>query len=149
MAGVRLIASWDELVACFRRIDRKDVELADELSFPLKLYRALTWSYGNRVFLVFRERATGEAKGIVFHRASGAATVMSMCHWCQRSRGRGAVKLLTARVGSRRTVGQYLCDDLSCFRADDAGAQESGDVAVNRVERAFDRMYELFTLRLA
>lgn len=61
------------------------------------------------------------------------------------------MNLLTARVGSRRTVGQYVCGDLSCFRfdAEDAGAQESGDVVLNRVERAFDRMYELFSLRLA
>ena len=151
MAGPRLIPSRDELVACFRRIDRKDVELADDLSFPLKLHRVVTWSYGNRAFVVFRDPETGDAKGIVFHRTSGGSSaVMSMCHWCQRSRGRGAVKLLTARAGSRRTLGQYLCGDLSCFRSDDdAGLHETGDIALKRIDRAFDRMYELFTMRLA
>ncbi|HEX6836374.1 MAG TPA: FBP domain-containing protein [Polyangia bacterium] len=149
MAAPSTIASYEELLTCFRRIDRKEVELAEGLSFPLKLHRVVTWSYGHRAFLVFRDPRTGDARGIVFHRTSGAESVLSMCHWCQRSRGRGAVKLLTARAGSRRTVGQYLCGDLSCFRSDDDEPGGGGDIALHRIERAFDRMYQLFTLRLA
>jgi hypothetical protein len=154
MTKLRQIASHEDLVACFRRIDRKDVELADDLSMPLKINRVLTWSYGNRAFIIFRDGNTEDLKGIVFHRPSTGPQVPSMCCWCQRVRNRGEVKLLGARLDSRRTIGQYLCADLSCFRVDADRTpgiddlQESPDAVLNRAERAFARMLDLVSLRL-
>lgn len=147
--GSLLIASKEELVACFRRIDRNQVELADDLTFPIQLKRVFTWTYGNRSFLVFRKRDGDGPHGIVFRHTS-APRVATMCHWCQRTRPRGEVKLLAARVTGRRTVGQYVCADLSCFRDDNAASAiyESPAEVLHRIERAFAKMYELFSARL-
>jgi hypothetical protein len=144
VAATLEIATLEELVACFRRIDRKEVELAEGMTFPLSLRRLVTWSYGSRTFLVTRDRF-----GVVFRRTPlVAARVSSMCTWCQRMRGRGEVQLLSARVTARRTIGQYLCADLSCFVAGDGGPFEPPDAAVRRVERALGRMQELVDMRL-
>src|SRR5262249_51701601 len=64
-----------------------------EVSEPFR--KESTWTgplYGNRAFLLFRDRQTNDLKGIVFHRpSSGGPQVASMCHWCQRVRRRGEV----------------------------------------------------------
>ncbi len=151
MGRLPQIVSMEELVACFRRIDRKEVELADDLSFPITINRVVTWVYGNRSFVVFWKRDADGPMGIVFrHSGSGGPHVATMCHWCQRVRARGEVKLLSARVTGRRTVGQYLCADLSCFHDQSAAnaVYESPAEVIHRIERAFDRMYELFSARL-
>jgi hypothetical protein len=143
-----VIASKDDLIEAFRRIDRKEVELADELAFPLRVARVLTWCYGPRSYLVFRDRGgeDGAPRAIVFRRTwAGGRHVTTMCDWCHRVRGRGEVQLLSARVTARRTIAQYVCGDLSCFRIDgEAGSPfEPPDGAVRRVERALERMYAL------
>ena len=144
MGASAQIASEEELVACFRRIDRRDVLLGEDVRFPLALARVVTWSYGNRTFLVLRQRDTDAPLGVVFRRtAVDAARSQSMCAWCQRSRARSEVLLLSARVTARRTVGQYLCRDLSCFSLGDATGFEPPDAAVHRVRRALGHMHEL------
>jgi len=149
MGASAQIATEEELLACFRRIDRRDVELGDEVTFPLSLGRVLTWSYGNRAFLVLRERDTGAPLGIVFRRTAVAASrAPSMCAWCQRVRTRSEVQLLSARVTARRTIGQYLCSDLSCFSAGESSVFEAPDAAVLRIQRALDHMHELVEQRL-
>jgi hypothetical protein len=142
------IASKEELIACFRRIDRKQVELADDLTFPITLKRVFTWTWGTRSFVIFSMRGADEPHGIVF-RHSGAPGVATMCHWCQRTRPRGEVKLLSARVSGRRTVGQYVCADLSCFRDENNGViYESPAEVLHRIDRAFAKMYELYSAKL-
>jgi treble-clef zinc-finger protein len=101
-----------------------------------------------RSYLVFRDRDRddGPPRAIVFRRtAAGGAHVGTRCDWCHRSRGRGDVQLLSARVTARRTIAQYLCGDLSCFRIDgeEGSPFEPPDGAVRRVERALERMYAL------
>jgi len=143
------IATEEQLLACFRRIDRRDVELGDDVTFPMLLGRVVTWSYGNRAFLVLRERGTGAPLGLVFRRtAVAAARVASMCAWCQRVRTRAEVQLLSARVTARRTIGQYLCSDLSCFTVGEPSVFEPPDAALIRIQRALDRVHELVAQRL-
>lgn len=143
------IATREELIACFRRIDRRDVELGDDLRFPLRLGRVVTWTYGSRAFLVLRDPDTGARLGVVFRRTAVAgAPVASMCAWCHRVRTRAEVQLLSIRITARRTIGQYLCSDLSCFSAGEASAFEPSDAALVRIERAVGRMHELVDQRL-
>jgi hypothetical protein len=152
MTGPAIIATKDDLVAAFRRIDRKEVELADEIAFPLRLIRVVTWCYGTRSYLVFRDPDAGTPKAIVFRRTPSAGTpVATMCDWCRRMRGRGDVQLLSARVTARRTIGVYVCGDLSCFRIEGPtnSQYEPPDSAVHRVERALERMHLLVSQRLS
>jgi hypothetical protein len=123
--------------------------LAEGISFPIKVKRVVTWTYGNRSYLVFRQRDAGGPMGIVLHHSgAGGPHVATMCHWCQRVRVRGEVRLLSARVTRRRSVGQYLCADLSCFHDQSAAVYESPAEVIHRIDRAFERMYELFSARL-
>ncbi len=149
MAASAQIATKEELFACFRRIDRRDVELSDDLRFPILIGHVVTWSYGNRAFLVLRGRDTGAPLGVVFRRTTVAsARVPSMCAWCQRVRMHAEVQLLSARVTARRTIGQYLCSDLSCFVVGEPSAFEQPDAAVFRIRRALDHMHQLVDQRL-
>jgi hypothetical protein len=106
-----------DLLGAFRELDRNEVELPSDVEFPLHTGDLYTWAIGPRAFLVFREHSDAPPKGIVFHRNSGAMPdVAAMCEWCFSVRGHGAVKLLTAQTDRRRSVGLFLCSDLSCLR---------------------------------
>lgn len=110
-----IVTSEAELYACFRDLDRADVELPPDLTFPLEVDGALAWAAGPRAFLVFAERPTARPRGIVFHRNAGAVPdAAAMCEWCHAVRGHGGVKLMSVRSGERRRIGLYLCSDLGC-----------------------------------
>ncbi|HEX9101840.1 MAG TPA: FBP domain-containing protein, partial [Polyangia bacterium] len=110
-----LIATEEELLRCFREIDRHEVELAPDVALPLDVDDVAAWAVGPRAFLVFRDRPGARPRGIVFHRNSGSAPdVAAMCEWCHAVRGHGGVKLLSVRTDERRRVGLYLCSDLGC-----------------------------------
>jgi hypothetical protein len=114
---MKIVASESELLQCFRDIDRGDVELSPDVSFPLELGDALAWAVGPRAFLVFRDRHRPDARprGLVFHRNPGTMPdVVAMCEWCHAVRGHGAVKLMSVCAGARRRLGLYLCSDLGC-----------------------------------
>jgi hypothetical protein len=111
------IFSEEELLATFRTIDRGEVSLPSEISYPLVLKDYIAWlePSGHRVFLVFQEPDGSCARGVVFKRATGTAEpVVQMCQWCHSVRGGGAVRLLTAKASPKRVVGLLLCNDLSC-----------------------------------
>src|SRR6478752_1922018 len=94
-----------ELLACFRELDRGDVELAPELSFPLSVADALAWAVGPRAFVLLRPRPNAKPFGIVFHRNSGGLPdVAAMCEWCHAVRRHGGVKLMSVRADDRRRV---------------------------------------------
>ena len=104
-----------DLVRCFREIDRGEVELSPDFAFPLPLDETLVWTAGPRAFLVYREH--GKARGIVFHRnPGGSPEAAAMCEGCHVVRAHGGVKLMSVRSDERRSVGVYLCSDLSCAR---------------------------------
>ena len=112
---MHIVATEDELVGCFREIDRPDVELAPDVVLPLGVDDAVAWAVGPRAFLVFRDRAGARPRGIVFHRNAGSVPdVAAMCEWCHAVRGHGGVKLLSVRSDERRRLGLYLCSDLGC-----------------------------------
>ena len=142
-----------ELLSCFREIDRADVELAPDLAFPLALDGALAWAVGPRAFLVFRDRAEVPPRGIVFHRNSGGLPdAAAMCEWCHSVRGKGRVKLMSARASETRRVGLYLCADLGCVaRAhetpgiDDVREDLDGD---ERARRTLRRIADFASRRL-
>lgn len=116
MKGMKEITSEAELQRCFREIDRDEVEQPDKVRFPLVVNDSYAWSSGNRVFLLFRDRAAALPKGLVFHRNTGAVPdVPAMCEWCHVVRGHGEVKLLSVAMDDRRRLGMYLCHDLRCI----------------------------------
>lgn len=110
------IASETELLDSFRSLDRDEVELSKDLSFPMLVKDYLTWSDpgGHRVYLVFTEPGRKTPLGIVFRRSSSGTVPPQMCEWCHSVRGGDGVRLLTATASSNKRVGLHLCSDLSC-----------------------------------
>ena len=109
------VSTEDELLRCFREIDRSEVELSPDLALPLAVDDVVAWAVGPRAFLVFRDRPGARPRGIVFHRNSGSVPdVAAMCEWCHAVRGHGGVKLLSVSTDERHRVGLYLCSDLGC-----------------------------------
>ena len=147
------VPSEAELRLLFRETDRDELELAPDLSFPLTVESARTWSVGPRVFLVFRDRPGARLRGIVFHRNSGALPdVVAMCEWCHAVRGHGRVKLLSCKTDDRRRLGIYLCNDLACVEPSGAprGPDDIPDGldGAERARRALARAAELAARRL-
>ena len=139
-----------ELLSCFREIDRPEVELAPELTFPLPVRDALAWTFGPRAYLLLRQRPNARPLGIVFHRNSGGMPdVAAMCEWCHVVRRNGGVKLMSVRADERRRVGIYLCQDVGCLeRAYEVPAPEDVNDRVDgdeRARRTFRRMADFAT----
>jgi hypothetical protein len=110
------VVSEAELLGCFRRIDRRDVELAPDLTLPLRVDDVFAWTVGPRAFLLFRDGADGPPRGLVFARCSGmSANIVAMCRWCHSVRGRGAIKLMSVSIDRGHSVGVYVCSDLGCL----------------------------------
>jgi hypothetical protein len=110
------VTSEAELLACFRRIDRRDVELAPDLHLPLEVDDVFAWTVGPRAFLLLGDRPDAPLRGIVFHRSPGVqAHITAMCEWCRLVRGQGAIKLMSVSADRRRSIGVYVCSDLACL----------------------------------
>ena len=139
------IQSEAELLSCFRELDRADVELAPDLTFPLALDGALAWAVGPRAFLVFRDREQAPPRGIVFHRNSGGLPdAAAMCEWCHAVRANGRVKLMSARASDTRRVGLYLCSDLGCVgRAHDVPGVDDLPEGLDGDERALRTLHRI------
>ena len=110
------ISSETELLKCFRDLDRDEVLLSADLTFPIVVRDYLTWiePSGCRVYLVFKDRAEKAPLGISFRRDQGPGVSPAMCEWCHSVRGGGSIGLLSATASSKRRVGIQLCRDLSC-----------------------------------
>ena len=150
---MHIVTTEDELLRCFREIDRSEVELSPDLALPLAVDDVVAWAVGPRAFLVFRDRPGARPRGIVFHRNAGSVPdVAAMCEWCHAVRGHGGVKLLSVRTDERHRVGLYLCSDLGCVaRArqtpgpDDVPERLDGG---ERARRAVRRIAEFASRRL-
>ena len=135
------------LLSAFRPIDRKRVELADELRLPIIVNDYVTWPFGKRVFLVFALPGAAP-RGIVFDSEEPGPPVSHMCDWCQQV-GLGArVGLLTARRDRERTAGVLVCSDLGCrdrleYFADRKGVDVAPQIAtlLQRMNRFADTLY--------
>jgi len=144
------IASETELLDSFRTLDRDEVELPANFSFPMLVKDYLTWSDpgGHRVYLVFSEPGSDPKKrnslGIVFRRSSSGTVPPQMCEWCHSVRGGDGVMLLTATASTHKRVGIHLCRDLSCKdKAESApGANDFPESlsARERTQRILQRM---------
>ncbi len=110
-------ASESELLSWFREVDRPEVEITQDLKFPLRFEGAQSWleSSGARAYLIYTDREGAAPKGIVFYRnTTPTPEAPAMCEWCHSVRGHGRVKLLAARSSAKKLVGLYLCHDLGC-----------------------------------
>lgn len=140
------IASEAELLDSFRPLDRDEVELSKDLSFPMLVKDYLTWSDpgGHRVFLVFSEPGQRNALGIVFRRSSSGSVPPQMCEWCHSVRGGDGVMLMTATASSQKRVGLHLCRDLGCkVRVEEApGSNDFAESLTShqRTQRILQRM---------
>ena len=92
------------LLATFRYVDRKHVELSRDVTLPVVVNDYLTWAFGKRVFLVFA--LPGKApRGIVFESNEPGPPVSHMCDWCHQVGLGNRVGLLTARRSRERVAG--------------------------------------------
>lgn len=104
----------------FRPIDRDEVIVPKELTFPIVVKDYLAWlePSGARVYLIFSDRPKSHPLGIVFRRDVTALVdpghSLGMCEWCHSVRGGAKVGLLSATASSKKRIGLHLCNDLSC-----------------------------------
>jgi len=120
------------LLAMFRPLDRRSVEITRDVPLPMIVNDYFTWSFGRRTFLIFGAPG-GAPRGIVFEADSGTP-VPHMCMWCHAVAPGTQVGMLTARRDLRRIAGIFVCADLKCRdrledRADRAGVDAAPALA--------------------
>ena len=111
------IENEQHLLSAFRETEQSQVQIPQELKFPLALKDYLSWvePSGHRVYLVFQDAQSGNPLGIVFQRTRGSSQASpSMCQWCHAVRPGNSVGLLTTQAGKERRIGIHLCVDLDC-----------------------------------
>jgi hypothetical protein len=110
------ISSENELLECFRPIDRPEVIAPQDLQYPIFVKDYLTWiePSGCRIYLVVSDRLATPPLGITFRRDQSPGVASAMCEWCQSVRPGDGVGLLSATASSKRRIGIQLCRDLSC-----------------------------------
>src|SRR6478672_7461018 len=101
------------LLATFRYIDRRRVEVTRDVTLPMFVNDYLTWPFGKRVYLVFALPGAAP-RGIVFDSSGDGPPVSHMCDWCHHVGLGDRVGLLTARRDRERTAGILVCADLGC-----------------------------------
>lgn len=135
------------LLATFRPIDRKRVELSHDVRLPVLVNDYLTWPFGKRVYLVFALPGAAP-RGIVFESEDPGPPVSHMCDWCQQVGLGTRVGLLTARRDRERTAGVLVCSDLGCrdrleYLADRRGVDVGPKITtlLQRMARFADTLY--------
>lgn len=137
-----VIRSAHELLDAFRPVDLRLFELPGERAYPLPVpgYTAWVEHGGARVYLVFEEPASGQARGIIFQRSNGGSGVAQMCDFCHFLGTHDEVGLLVATATSRRRVGVNACRDLRCGeRLEEAANRAGRDTGLAR-RRLVERM---------
>lgn len=111
------LTSETEFRDLFRPIDRKELLLPNDLTFPMLVRGTMSWVEpgGHRVFLVFEDPDGKFLRGIVFRRAQTSSdSSATMCDFCHSVRGGSAVGMMTATIDKKKRVGVIVCRDLSC-----------------------------------
>lgn len=111
------IQSEKQFIDAFREIDRPEVQIPPEITFPFLLrdYMAWTESSGHRTYLLFNDEDSKNVLGVVFKRTQEPADApVKMCEWCHSVRGGGRVGMLSVKIDQNRLIGLHLCRDLSC-----------------------------------
>ena len=111
------IKSEQELLESFRLLDREEVILPQNMTFPFLVKDYLSWEEpsGYRVYLIFNDHRRQVPFGVVFRRdQSKGGSAARMCDWCHSISGSDEVSLLSAAASPKRRVGIQLCRDLSC-----------------------------------
>lgn len=111
------ISSKDELLNSFRELDRPEVILPNKLEFPLAVIDYFSWveASGARVYMLFKDRVSGQPLGLVFRRTAVSAEGKArMCDWCHSVRGPNEIGLLSVAASRKQRVGLSLCRDLGC-----------------------------------
>jgi hypothetical protein len=110
------IQDEEQFLSAFREIDRDQVQLPTELSFPFGLIDYFAWvePSGHRTYLIYND-SDKRALGAVFKRLPEPADApIKMCAFCHSVRGGGRVSLLSIQATKNRNIGLHLCRDLSC-----------------------------------
>jgi len=117
------------LLAMFRPIDRRMVEITRDVPLPMLVNDCFTWSFGRRTFLVF-ESPESAPRGIVFEADVSGTPALHMCMWCEAVAPGTHVAMLTARRDLKRIAGIMVCADLNCRdRLEDRADRAGVDVA--------------------
>lgn len=127
------------LLAMFRPMDRRNVEITRDVPLPMLVNDYLTWSFGRRTFLVFE--APGSApRGIVFDADVSGTPVPHMCMWCEAVAPGTQVAMMTARRDRRRIAGIMICADLGCRERLEDRADRAGIDAAPAIAKLLSRM---------
>ena len=129
------IATPEDLKSTFRTLDQDEVDIPQDMKFPIGLKQTLKWiePSGARIFFVFEDPVLHRPFGLVFHRNPGTPAPINMCDWCHSVRGGNEVNLLTVKADDHRRVGAHLCQNLDCVE------KLSKPPGVNDIRESFDQ----------
>lgn len=111
------ISSKAEFLEAFHWKDQHLIHIPDKLQFPLAVDYYYSWiePSGNYAFLVLKKPNWDIPKGLVFRRNTGNPTTSNLCDWCHSYGSSDDITMLTVKVDSKVTIGQYLCSKLDCI----------------------------------
>jgi hypothetical protein len=117
MSHILNFSSESVIKKAFRHRDQKKVILPPKISFPFSSEYYFTWSEPSGVYrYLVIQKPTGEYVGMIFETCGpGDSTASRLCDWCHSYGPADQIDLLTVSPSSRRTVGVFLCCDLSCI----------------------------------
>ena len=127
------------LLAMFRPMDRRGVEITRDVPLPMIVNDYMTWSFGRRTFLVF-EAPGGAPRGIVFEADVSGEQVPHMCAWCEAVAPGTRVAMMAARRDLKRIAGIMVCADLGCRERLEDRAERAGVEVGPAMTRLLERM---------
>jgi hypothetical protein len=138
------IESENELLECFRSLDRESVVLAKETKFPIFVRDYFTWvePSGARAYLVFPDAMSGKLLGISFRRDQSRGASPYFCEWCHSTGSSAEIGLLTADASARRRVGVSACLDLGCAEKLEARSNLTGENSRYLARGVIEKMSE-------
>lgn len=141
------IASEEDLIQTFRPKDHDLVILPRPLNYPISVEHYVAWgeSSGNYTYLVFKRPNWELPRGMVFRRTNSPLATSNLCDWCHSYGGSDDIGMLSVRVNSKLTVGQYLCVNLDCLEKLETQITSTGknfDTLAEQVCQKIERFYE-------
>lgn len=127
------------LLAMFRPMDRRRVEITRDVPVPMLVNDYHAWSFGRRTFLVFEAPGSGP-RGIVFDGDVSGVGVPHMCAWCEAVAPGTRVAMMTARRDLKRIAGIMVCADLGCRERLEDRAERAGVDAAPAITKLLSRM---------
>lgn len=141
-----LISSKNEFIQSFHWKDQHLVTPPIAVQFPLKIQYYFSWvdPSGAYAFMLFKRPNWDTPKGMVFRRNAGHSGTANLCDWCHSYGSSNEITMLSVKVNSKLTIGQYLCSRLDCLEKLETQIGTSGKSFEALAENVCDKIHRFF-----